>query len=174
MRGDYMGQCNPGMKIAESEFVSAICAQCANPGCLRSRYEDDATQKKINRHEKLMEFKDAEQAPLSPLGVDPEEIIEDGQVDVVINRAEPPTTVEDATGIDSSIRDLKAHKAEPVAPPAPAPTRRDPWAAPTRSPMDLYKEYDDPTQDPWSPKFQGQIHKKVAPGATVKMRGKVK
>ncbi len=51
----------------------------------------------------------------------------------------------------------------------------DPWAVTPRgsaSPMDLYREYSDPKQDPWSAEYEGTINRTVKPGSTVRMPGK--
>ena len=71
---DLLAECNPGQKAPEEAFVSQICSNCANAKCVRSRYTDKATQEKIVRQEKLLDFVDPAEVEESPLSQYPESV----------------------------------------------------------------------------------------------------
>lgn len=64
-KSDLLGQCND-WGIPMEEFTAAYCALCSNPVCVRSKYKDAATQRKIEEHRSMMEFR------IDPSQVDPE------------------------------------------------------------------------------------------------------
>jgi hypothetical protein len=161
-----MEQCNPGLKIPVPAFQQDICSQCAQPSCERSSYKDSATQEKIDRHQKLMEFKDPEEdAPQSPLSQYPEEPQEDGSK---VHRAEVPGVEEDGDQIDRSVQALAEFEPDTQPQKTDTPSKpEDPWEVPKGLPVQLHREYDDPKEDPWSTEYSGPVHRKVTPGTTI-------
>ena len=153
---DLMGECNPGSKISIADFEKVVCSQCMNAKCHRSRFSDSATQEKIQRHERLLEYVDPHEAEASPLSEYPDE---------VVNRADPDTTVEPSEKLGEAVEDLTALRTEQERP-------ADPWAAPTVASM--HKEWDNPEQDPWSVDYAGAIDKKVGRNATIRIPGRRK
>ncbi len=156
---DLYSSCTANLTVTEAEFTKIACSQCAYPDCVRSRYSDTATQKKLTRHESLTTFVDPATVPRSPLS------------DLTVNRV--PLTPEMDTSVDTSVQALQG-KVSPAPKPAssaPAPEPVDAWAAPVTGDVDLYREYDTPEDDPWSPSYRGGMSRKISPGSTVKMRG---
>ena len=179
--------CKADKSIPDGQFIQKVCSQCSQPKCTRSTYHDSATQKKIQKHEKLLEYVDPGEFPQSPLAHYPdEEVDENGHV---VHRADVPGTVEDAGNIDQSIQDLATVLGAPVpvqetstsGPPSKpgvsteqtVPQRhRDPWAVPSKKRVNIHKEYTNPEEDPWSASYQGRIEKSIKPGATVRLPGR--
>ena len=178
---DYLEDCNPDKKYRVDEFTAVVCAQCSRPQCVRSSYRQTATDKKLERAEELTRFVDPETVPESPLSEYPEEVREDG---AVVHRAVVPETAEDSKPLDEAALELARHQALPedhsVASPPPAPEstspppKQDPWEVPHDFRHNIYKEFDDPKDDPWSADFEGPRRIHAEPGATITLTGRRK
>lgn len=155
---DLMIECNPkGLDV--EKFSADICAQCANPKCNRSRYNDTATQQKKKRHETLLEYKDPTTVPLSPLSDE-----------IRIHRVEIASIEETSNNIDNSVKTLGKIQGKVELNKENIPQKIcDSWTA--YVPKNPYQEYQEDTEDPWSPKFSGAMNIKTGHKATIRMPG---
>lgn len=171
---DFMDICNPGRKYSVEEFEKEICRQCSRPECFRSSYKQDATDKRLERAKQLTKFVDPTTVPVSDLSHWPDE---DG-----IHRAEVQGIVDDSGSVDQAAQALSALQGEAGASPvievekvSEQPERpADPWEVPKNYRRNIYKEYDDPKQDPWSAEYEGGRNLTVEPGATITLSGRKK
>ena len=168
-RKSLIDECNPNGKIQDKVFYDSICSQCANPRCDRSRYSDSATQKKLQRREKLQSYIDPTTVSISDLSEYPSEF------KVVTHKAEPPTKIENSSKLDESIKELgilrPSEKNEvskvSISESKVETLKLDPWAAPSRE--SLHKEYSNIEEDPWSSNYSGGLNLKVASKAIIRM-----
>ena len=184
---DYMNVCNPDGKYTVDAFAAGICSQRARPECVRSSYRQSATDKRLEAAEKLTTFIDPkEQLEESPLSHYPDELNEDGKF---IHRAEVAGTAEESATFDAAAQALaqlalppQAHpevvEIPPAAPPTestPEPPRpKDPWTAPEGVRMNIYKEFEEAKDDPWSAEYEGPRRIKAESGVTITLSGRTK
>jgi hypothetical protein len=150
---DYLDQCNPGGKLPQDLFAQDVCRVCTRPECVRSAYKDDATRRRLEHANKMLEFVDPTTAPVSPLSNYP---------DVEAAKAEEPAAAPEP-----------APAPVEVAAPQPPPQRpADPWEAPKDHRFIDYREIADPKQDPWSVEYEGPRELRISPGQAVVLTGK--